>query len=75
MRVEYDVCAASHGPPDRFGIAPAFMADRDTERQRTGLENPPPATGRIETVLGGCDLDFVLEAGDRSVSIDDQCGD
>jgi hypothetical protein len=51
------------------------MADGDTECQRTGLENAPPGTGRIDGLLGGIELDFVLETGDGSVSIDDQCGD
>ena len=74
MRVEHDVCAVPDGPADRFRIAPTLMADRDAECQRTGLENPPPGAGRIDTLLGGVELDFVLETGDRSVSIDDQCG-
>ena len=74
MRVEHDVCAMPGGPADRFRIAPTFMADRDTKRQRTGLEDPPSGTGRIETVLGGVELDFVLETGNGSVWIDDQCG-
>ena len=68
------LCAVPDGPADRFRIAPAFMADRDAERQRTGLENAPPGARRIGALLGGIDLDFVLEAGDRSVSIDDQRG-
>ena len=74
MRVEHDVCAVPDGPADRFRIAPTLMADRDTKCQRTGLKNPPPRTGRIGAVLGGVELDFVLETGDGSVPIDDQCG-
>src|SRR6266851_1778436 len=74
MRVEHDVCAVPDGAPGRFRIAQTLMADRDTKCQRTGLENPPPGTRRIGTFLGGVDLNFVLETGDRSVSIDDQCG-
>src|SRR5713101_9926863 len=74
MRVEYDVCAASHGPADRFRIAPALMADRDAKCQRTGLENPPARTERIGAFLTRVELDFVLETGDCSISIDDQCG-
>src|SRR5260370_7736765 len=74
MRVEHDVCAVLDGPPDRFRIAPTLMADGDTKRHRTGLENLPPGTRRIDTVLGGVELDFVLETGDGSMSIDNQCG-
>src|SRR5260221_13750160 len=74
MRVEHDVRAVSDSPADRFRIAPTLMAYSDTKCQRTGLENPPPGTGRIDALLRGVDLDFVLETGDRSVSIDDQCG-
>ena len=75
MRVEHDVCAVPGGPADRFRIAPTFMADGDAECQRAGLENPPAGTGRIDALLGGIELDFVLETGDRSVSIDDQRGE
>ena len=53
MRVEHDMCAVSDGPANRFRIAPTLMADRDTKCQRTALENPPPRTGRIDTLLGG----------------------
>ena len=72
VRVEDDVRAVPHGPADRFRIAPAFMADRDAKRQRTGLEYPPSRPERIDSFLGRIDLDFVLEAGDGSICIDDQ---
>ena len=74
MRVEHDLRAVPDGPADRFRIAPALVADRDAECQRTGLENAPPGTGRIDAFLGRIDLDLVLEAGDRSVLIDHQRG-
>src|SRR5580698_8544220 len=74
MRVEYDMCAAPHGPTDRFRIAPAFMANRDAKCQRTRLEYPPPGTERIGAFLGRIELNFVLETGDRSVLINYQCG-
>ncbi len=57
----------------RFRIAPTLMADHDPKGQRTGLENLPPRAGRIDNLLGGVELDLVLETGDRPVSIDDQC--
>jgi len=72
MRVEHDVGAALCGPADRFRIAPAFMADDDTECQRVGLEYAPPKAGPIGALFAGVELDFVLEAGDRSISIDDK---
>ena len=74
MRVEHDVRTTPGGPADRFRIAPAFMADRDTKRQRAGLENAPPDPGE-DAILGRVELDFVLKTGDSSVAIDDQCGD
>ena len=67
VRVEHDLRAVPRGPADRFRIAPAFMADRDAKRQRTGLENPPAGPERIGSFLGRVDLDFVLETGDGSV--------
>lgn len=75
MRVEHDLCAAPGGPADRFRIAPAFMANDNTKCQRAGLKNAPPGAGRIGTLLAGVELDFVLEAGDGSISIDDQSRD
>src|SRR5438270_523582 len=56
-------------------MAPPLMAYGDTECQRAGLENAPSRAGRIGTLLGGVELDFVLETGDRAVPIDDQSGD
>jgi len=56
--VEHDVCAMPGCPADRFRIAPTFMADRDTKRQRTGLEDPPSGTGRIGRPRRGR-VDFV----------------
>src|SRR5260221_13364372 len=75
MRVEHDVCSVAGGPAHCFRIAPTLVADDDAKFQRTGLENLPPGTGRIETLLGGVELDFVLESGDRSISMDGQRGD
>src|SRR5262245_24140042 len=75
MRMEYDLCAAPCGPADRFRITPTFMANCDTECQRAGLKNAPTRARRIGTFLGWVDLHFVLEARDRSVPIDHQCGD
>lgn len=75
MRMEHDLCAASDGPADRFRIAPPLMAGHDTECQRAGLENPPLRAGRISAFFRGIELDFVLETSERSVSIDDECGD
>jgi hypothetical protein len=75
MRVEHDVCAMPGGPSDRFRIAPTLVTDGNTEHERAGLKNLPPGSGRIRLVLRGVELDLVLEASDRSVSIDDQCGD
>src|ERR1700678_3793055 len=72
MRVKHYLCAMPDGPANRFRIAPAFVADRDAKRHLTRLEHAPPGTVRIDTLLGGVDLDFVLEAGQRSVSIDNQ---
>ena len=73
--MEHDLRAAPHSPADRFRIAPAFMANRDAKRQRAGLENAPPRTGRIDAFFGGVELHFVLEPRDRSIPIDDQGGD
>src|SRR5262249_7548417 len=73
MRVEHDMRAASHGPADRFWIAPALMADHNAEYQGAGLKDAPPQTGRIDSLLRGIELDFVLKTGYASVSIDDQC--
>jgi len=75
MRVEHDVRAAASGPSDRLRIAPTFMANGDSEFQRPGLENVPPGTGRIGSILGGIELNFVLETGDRSIAVDDQSRD
>lgn len=72
--MEHDVCTVPDGPADRFRIPPTLVADHDAKCQRTGLEDPPARTGRIDTVLRGVELDFVLETGNCSVSIDDQCG-
>ena len=71
--MEDDVCAVADGPTDCFRIAPAFMADHDTECQRTSLKNAPPGAGRIDAFFGGIELNFVLETCDASVPIDDQC--
>ena len=51
------------------------MANGDAECQRARLEDAPPRPGGIDTLLGGVDLDFVLETGDGPIPIDDQCGD
>ncbi|HML15405.1 MAG TPA: hypothetical protein VK419_00200, partial [Bryobacteraceae bacterium] len=74
MRVEHDLGTVPDRPADGFRIAPTLMADRDAKGQRTDLENPPPGTGRIGTLLGRIELDLILKAGDGSVSIDDQRG-
>jgi hypothetical protein len=70
MRVEDDLRTLPRGPSDGFRIAPAFMADRDTERERTGLKNAPPQAGRIGIVLRRIELDFILKSRDRSIAID-----
>ncbi len=44
MRMEYDAGAAPNSPADRFRIAPALMANRDTKCQRTGLKDSPAGT-------------------------------
>src|SRR6185503_684814 len=63
VRMEHDVRTAPGGPADRFGITPTLMADRDTKYQRPSLENVPFGAGRIDVLLlGGVDLNFVLEA-------------
>ena len=51
------------------------MANDDTELELASLEKTPLRAGRIGTLLRRVDLDFVLEPRDRSVPIDDQCGD
>src|SRR5262249_45465522 len=73
MRMENDLRAASCGPAHRFRIAPALMADHHTKFQRTNLENAPAGAVRISASLRGIDLNFVLESGDGSVRIDNQC--
>jgi len=75
MRVEYDMSAMLDSPTHRFWIAPAFMANSYAEYDRADLKNTPPGAGLIGTLFGGVQLDFVLEAGDRSVSIDYQGSD
>src|SRR5579864_8860916 len=75
MRMEDDACAVADEPADGFRIAPTLMTDHDTKCHWTGLEDPPLGTGRIKIVLGRVELHFVLKTGDRSVAVDDQCGD
>src|ERR1700722_18784269 len=75
MRVKHDVRAAASSPADRLRITPTFMADRDPECQRAGLENPPLDTGRKGSFLRGIELDFVLKNGDGCIPIDDQGGE
>ena len=70
MRMKHDVRAAPCGPAHRFRIPPALVADHHAKRQRPRLENPPAGAGRIDTLLGRVDLDFVLETGNRSVRMD-----
>lgn len=71
--MEHDVRAAPDGPADRLRIAPTLMADHDTKCEGAGLENPPPGAGRIDSLFRGVQLDLVLETGDCSIWIDDQC--
>ena len=72
VRMEHDVRAAPRGPADRLRIAPALVADRDAERQRAGLEHAAPGARRVGALLRWIELHLVLEAGDRSVAVDDQ---
>src|SRR5580698_4614671 len=72
MRVEHNLSAASRRPAEGFRIAPAFMADRNTKRQRTDLKNPPAGTERIGAFLGRVQLYLVLKTSDGSIRIDDQ---
>src|SRR5438477_12061091 len=75
MRMEYDLRALPGGPADRLRVAPTFMANRDTEYQRASFKNASPRARRIDALLGGVELDLVLEAGPRPVPIDDQGAD
>src|SRR5687767_2853554 len=70
--MEHDVCGVRGGPADRLRITPTLVADGDAERQGAGLEHASPGAGRVGTLLGGVDLDLVLETGERSISVDDQ---
>jgi len=51
MRMEHDMRAALCGPADSLRIAPSFMADRDSEGNRTSVENVTPEAGTIEAIL------------------------
>src|SRR5450432_11299 len=75
MGVEYDMCAMLDSPTHRFWIAPALMANGYTEYDRANLKNTPLGARPIRTLFGGVQLDFVLETGDRPVSIDYQSSD
>jgi hypothetical protein len=72
--VEDDLGAVADGPANGLGIAPAFMADGDAEGEVSGAENVPGLAGGVGVLFLGGELDFVLEAGDGAVAMDDEDG-
>ena len=74
VRVENNLRTVSRGPSHRLRIAPTFVADRHSKRQRPTLEYPPAGTARISALLGWVNLYFVLETRNCSILIDDQRG-
>src|SRR5438552_2275726 len=70
MRMKDDLRAVSRGPANRFWIAPAFVADRDTEGQIAGVKDATTRAWCIRSVFARVDLYLVLKARDRSVLID-----
>ena len=72
--MKHDVCSPPRGPANSLWIPPAFVADRDTERQGAGVKNSSARAWRIRALFRGVDLDFVLKPRDRSVGIDHQGG-
>jgi hypothetical protein len=74
VRVKYNVRSPPRGPANGLWIPPAFVADRDTERQGTGAKNSAASPWRICALFRGVDLNLVLKPRDRSVGIDHQGG-
>src|SRR6187200_3121187 len=69
--MEDDLRAAHRRPPDRLGVAPALVADRDPEAYAAGFEDAPPLAGDVETVLARVDLVLGLDARDAPVLVED----
>lgn len=55
-----------------LGISPTFVANRNSELERSGLKNAPSRPRYIKAVFRRIDLHFVLEARYRSIRIDHQ---
>src|SRR4051812_26080830 len=72
MRMKHDVRTLPRGPANGFGIAPTLVADDHAELELTNLEHLAVGARRIELTLRRVELHLVLEAGPRSVSIDDE---
>ena len=70
--VEDDVGSMAGGPADGFGIAPAFVADGDSEGEGSGLEDLAGGAGGVDSFLRGVDLHFVLVAGGGAVGVDEE---
>jgi len=70
--MEHDLSATHNRPPDRFWVAPALMADHNTEGQGTGLEDMSAGAGRVGALFRGVNLDLVLKPKQLSVAIDNE---
>ena len=74
--VKHDLRTSPRGPSHRLWIAPAFVADRHTEGQRPGREDPTFAPERrIDGLFPRVDLSLVLPPRNRAVGIDHAGGD
>src|SRR5512144_1629415 len=72
MRMEHDLCALSNSPANGFRIPPALVADCDAEGERTASKHVTSRPGRVDRLLGRVDLNLVLKARDRSITVDDE---
>src|SRR5437588_216625 len=66
-----DLGSPRRRPPNRFGIAPALVANRDSERDPVDLEEPPGVSRHVEPILGRVELVLGLASQNPAVGVDD----
>src|SRR6185295_8290576 len=82
MRMKDNLCAAHRRPSHRLGIAPAFVANRNSKRNAVDLEESAGISGhielifgRVELVLGLVTLNFALSVNDKGYNLAPQVRD
>lgn len=72
--MKHNLRASTHGPPDGFWVAPAFVTDYYTEGQRSDAKNTTLSPkGRIHAFFRRVDLPLVLPPCDCPIGIEYAC--